>query len=355
MQLNHIFVRPVLHTEEEQFKDLMTAHHYLGFCPKIGETAWYVAVYEDHWIALISFSVSALKSEARDKWIGWSHRNQFGRLKLVVNNNRFLILPDYHFKNMASRVISQCLKRLNSDWLDLFGHEILLVETFVDPNRFQGTVYKASNWHYIGNTRGFKRAKKAYLCVSSPKMIFVKVLRKDARKVLSHSILDKTFQIGTPKMTLAVEHMRSLPDFFKNLPDPRRSQGQRHQLHTILALAAGAVLCGMIGYKAISDWVNGPGQKARIRFACYYQNGKYIVPGESTIRRALISVDPDELEKALQCWNDTYSIQDESLAIDGKVMRNAIDSDGNQTHILGVVGYNTLISYGKKNWNHPNK
>ncbi len=119
-------------------------------------------------------------------------------------------------------------------------------------------------------------------------------------------------------------------------------------MHTILALAAGAVLCGMVGYKAISDWVTGLGQKARIRFACYYQDGEYIVPGESTIRRVLISVDPDELEKALQRWNNTYSPQDESLAIDGKVMRNAIDPDGNQTHILGAVGHQTQISYGKK-------
>ncbi len=348
MQLGDILVRLVLKAEEEQFKKLMSVHHYLGFCPKIGETIWYLASYKDQWVALISFSVSALKIKVRDDWIGWNHRNQFGRLKFVTNNNRFLILPGYHLKNAASKVISQCLKRLNSDWLNRFDHEILLVETFVDPILFQGVIYKASNWTYIGNSKGFKRDKNAYHPRSSPKMIFVKELRRNARKILSRSILDKTFQVGTPKMTLAAEHMRSLPDFFKEISDPRRPEGQRHQLHSTLALAAGAVLCGMEGYKAISDWTKNLGQKARARFDCYYRHGEYSVPGESTIRRTLINVDPDELEKALQRWNATYSKQDESLAIDGKVMRNAIDKDGNQTHILGVVGHNTLTSYGEK-------
>ncbi len=348
MQLENIFVRPVLKAEEVQFKSLMNAHHYLGFCPKIGETIWYIATLENQWIALISFSVSALKVKVRDDWIGWSQRNQFGRLKLVINNNRFLILPGYHIRNTASRVLSLCLKRLKNDWLNRFGHEVLLVETFVDPNRFQGTIYKASNWIYIGNSKGFKRVKNIYHPKSYPKMVFLKELRKDARKILSCSILDKTFQTGAPKMTLAAEYMRSLPDFFKEISDPRRSQGQRHQLHITLALAAAAVLCGMEGYKAISDWTKNLGQKARARFACNYRHGKYSVPGESTIRRALINVDPDELEKALQSWNATYGKQDESLAIDGKVMRNAIDKDGNQTHILGIVGHHTLTSYGKK-------
>jgi hypothetical protein len=104
----------------------------------------------------------------------------------------------------------------------------------------------------------------------------------------------------------------------------------------------------MDGYKAISDWVKNLGHDARARFNCYYHKGQYSVPGESTIRRVLISVDPDELEKSLQSWNDTYGKQDESLAIDGKVMCNAIDENGNQTHILGLFGHSTKISYGKK-------
>ena len=69
----------------------MRQHHYLGALPKIGETLWYVAVCRHEWVALLSFSASALKCEARDRWIGWDFRLQYGRLKLIVNNSRFLI------------------------------------------------------------------------------------------------------------------------------------------------------------------------------------------------------------------------------------------------------------------------
>ena len=110
MKLSEINVRQVVKSEEEQFKTLMQKHHYLGFVPKIGKTTWYVAEYQEKWVSLLSFSVSALKCAARDKWIGWDHRHQYGRLKLVINNNRFLILPDYHIRNLASKVLSLCFK-----------------------------------------------------------------------------------------------------------------------------------------------------------------------------------------------------------------------------------------------------
>ena len=101
---------------------------YLGFVPKMGETLWYVATVNNEWVSILSFSVSALKCKARDQWIGWSYRHQYGRLKLIVNNNRFLILPGWHIRNLASRTLSLCLKRLVDDWAMVFGHKIVVVE-----------------------------------------------------------------------------------------------------------------------------------------------------------------------------------------------------------------------------------
>ena len=147
---------------------------------------------------------------------------------------------------------------------------------------------------------------------------------------------------------LNAEQMQSLPDFFKQIPDPRRSQGLRHPLATVLAIAAGAVLCGMCGYKAISDWADSLGQKARRRFGCRYENGRYVVPSESIIRDVLIRVDPVHLDRALQRWNKVYAKQDESLAIDGKTMCNAIDDQGYQTHIMSVVGHQSKICHTQK-------
>jgi len=74
-------------------------------------------------------------------------------LKLVVNNSRFLILPDWHIPNLGSRVLSLCHKKLPTDWQNIFGHPVLLLETFVDTLNFHGTVYKAANWQYLGNTK----------------------------------------------------------------------------------------------------------------------------------------------------------------------------------------------------------
>lgn len=146
---------------------------------------------------------------------------------------------------------------------------------------------------------------------------------------------------------LSADHMQSLPSFFADIPDPRRAQGTRHRLSTVLALAAGATLCGMRGYKAFSDWAYNLGQKARRRFGCRYENGRSVVPSESIIRDVLMRVDPVHLDTALKHWNKVYGKEDESLAIDGKTMCNAIDAQG-QTHIMSVIGHETKACYTQK-------
>jgi len=147
---------------------------------------------------------------------------------------------------------------------------------------------------------------------------------------------------------LNAQQMQTLPNFFADIPDPRRAQGRRHPLSTVLAIAAGATLCGMRGYLAISDWAKSLGQKARERFGCRSQNRRYIVPSLSIIRDVLIRVDPVHLDRALQRWNQTYGQQDESLAIDGKTMCNAIDDQGHQTHIMSAIGHQSKTCYTQK-------
>jgi hypothetical protein len=349
LNLSEILVRRVCPPEKLQFQQLMQEYHYLGALPKISETLWYIATFDDQWIALLSFSAAALKCSARDRWIGWDIRHQYDRLKPVTNNSRFLILPDWHFPNLASRILSLCHKRLPTDWKAAFGHPIVLLETFVDPQKFHGTIYKAANWIYVGNTKGFHRTRQGYSATAqSPKMVFVKPLTSEAQTLLSRPILDPAYRTGGPKIMLRAQQMESLPDFFKEIPDPRRSQGRRHRLPTVLSLAAAATLCGMRGYLAISDWAKALGQKARQRFGCRYQNKRYIVPSLSIIRDVLIRVDPMHLDRALQRWNQIYAQQDESLAIDGKTMCNAIDDQGYQTHIMSAIGHQSKACYTQK-------
>jgi hypothetical protein len=242
-----------------------------------------------------------------------------------------------------------CQKRLTADWQKVFGHPIVLLETFVDPQRFQGTIYKAANWIHVGNSKGFSRSRNGYSHTAhSPKMVFVKPLVPDAQALLSRPVLPAACRKGGPTLMLSAQQMQSLPEFFKNIPDPRRAQGRRHRLSTVLAIAAGASLCGMHGYLAISDWAKGLGQKARQRFGCRYRNGRHLVPSLSIIRDVLVRVEPMHLDRAIQRWNQTYGEQDKTLAIDGKTMCNAIDDQGYQTHIMSAVGHQSKICYTQK-------
>ncbi len=149
-------------------------------------------------------------------------------------------------------------------------------------------------------------------------------------------------------MKLSAYHMKSLPYFFKEINDPRRVQGRRHRIETVVSIAAAAILCGMRGYSAIDDWAKALSQHARARFGCRFQNRKYIVPSESIIRDVLIRIDPVELDQSLQRWNEEYGSRDESLAIDGKTMCNAIDDDGRRIHIMSAVGHQSGQCYTQK-------
>jgi len=88
----------------------------------------------------------------------------------------------------------------------------------------------------------------------------------------------------------------------------------------VLGIAAGAVLCGMRGYKAIAEWAQSLGQQSRRRFSCRYEGNHYVVPSEYVLRDVLIRVTPADLDRALQRWNERYGAGDETLAIDGKTM-----------------------------------
>jgi hypothetical protein len=142
LNLQAVILHPIQQTEQTRFQFLMDTHHYLGALPKIGHTLWYVASVDGQWLALISFSAAAWKCAARDQWIGWSYRYQYDRLHLIANNSRFLILPEHHYPNLASRVLSLCERRIAQDWQTRFGYPLLLLETFVDPRYFQGTIYR---------------------------------------------------------------------------------------------------------------------------------------------------------------------------------------------------------------------
>jgi len=161
--LDQVQVRLVERAELENFKQLLNEHHYLGSLKEVGQRLHYVATdARGQWLALLVFSAPAKHLKHRDKWIGWSPAQRHRRLSLITNNSRFLILPGRSVPNLASRVLGLTLQRLSADWQACYGHPVLVVETFVDPAQFCGTVYSASGWTELGQTDGWGRRRRDY-------------------------------------------------------------------------------------------------------------------------------------------------------------------------------------------------
>ena len=200
----------------------------------------------------------------------------------------------------------------------------------------------------VGHTRGFRRRGNGYGEASTPKRVFVYPLVRDVHRQLSGPTLDPTLAKGAAKTMLSAAQMRSLPECFTDIDDPRTRAGRRHSLSCILALATAATLCGARGYKAMGEWVDALGHKALERFGVRRRNGVPTPPCRSTIRSLLIRVDPAQLDGALQRWHHQHGTPDEALAIDGKTLRNAIDEQGKQVHVMSVVGHDTKATYTQK-------
>ncbi len=135
-------------------------------------------------LGCLLFGAAAWKTQRRDRYIGWSHEQREKRLGLLTNNTRFLILPWVNVKHLASCVLAMCLRRLNCDWMQKYGSDLALVETFVDTERFKGTCYRASNWLFVGQTKGRSRQDRYSRKKVPIKDTYVYPLRKDFRKLL---------------------------------------------------------------------------------------------------------------------------------------------------------------------------
>ena len=326
-------------TKQRALTNSWRATTILGALPKIGQTGWYVAPWRDPWGAPLSLSGAALKCGVRDRWIGWDFRSPYGRLTLIAHNSRVLILPDWHRPNLGSRVLALTERRIGADGQARVGPPVLRLETFVDPRRFQGGVYRAANWIELGLTQGDRRTRAGYSAdADAPKRVFVRPLCRTPQQQLTPPDRYHLHLTGAPKIMRKAEQMRRLPRGLRPMADPRRPQGRRPRRPVVLGIAVGATRCGMRGYTALSDWAAGLGPQARMRFGCRREQGPCVVPRECVIRAWLVRIDPGALDRALQAWNQAVGMHDEAGALDGKTMKNALDATGHRTHIMSVVG-----------------
>lgn len=159
-------------------------YHYLGYTPFCGAQLRYFVKSGNDILALLGFSAAAWKVAPRDNFIGWNDASREKNLHLIVNNARFLILPWIKSKNLASRILSMSGKRLPDDWENQYNYRPLLLETFVEKDRFTGSCYKAANWIYVGDTKG-RGKKDRYNKYSLPiKSIHLYPLSKSFKEIL---------------------------------------------------------------------------------------------------------------------------------------------------------------------------
>ena len=136
------------------WNELIERYHYLGYKPLPGAQIRYLVENNKDTIAAVGFGAAAWTVAPRDQWIGWNDRQRKQNLHLVVNNARFLILPWVKSKNLASKILASAAKRLPKDWEKKYSYKPVLLETFVQKNKFKGTCYRAANWLKLGDTKG---------------------------------------------------------------------------------------------------------------------------------------------------------------------------------------------------------
>jgi len=153
--LGPLTILPVRRTPEEALYDgLIAEHHYLGFVRPVGEHLKYVVWAGERPVACLGWGSAPRHLEARDRFIGWSPATRRRNVHLLAYNTRFLMLPWVRVAHLASHLLGRIARSIGSDWERAYGHPVHYLETFVDPERFRGTCYRAANWTALGVTTG---------------------------------------------------------------------------------------------------------------------------------------------------------------------------------------------------------
>lgn len=170
------------------FRGMLQAHHYLGYTGPVGENLKYLVFdRHDRLLAALLFGAAAWQVAGRDQWIGWTESARRQNLSRVANNMRFLIVPWMQVPHLASHLLAQVSRRLSADWQHKYGHPIVLLETFVEIDRFKGTCYRAANWIPVGHTTGRSRNDR-YTHLSVPiKSVWLQPLHKQCQRLLSQA------------------------------------------------------------------------------------------------------------------------------------------------------------------------
>jgi hypothetical protein len=267
-------------TQQARWNRLVKERHYLRRARLVGEQCRYAVSYQGQWVALLGWSAAAWHLGPRDEWLGWSEEQRRRRLHFLAQNSRFVILADRtRYPNLGTRSMKLCLDQLSADWQAQHGHPLVALESFVDGQLFRGTLYQASNWTLLGPTAGFGRvAEDFYVRHARPKQLWVRRLHPQARAWLGAPQLPaprQAYEQALPaRWDLPLGQLGSLRERFAAVSEFRKGQGKRHRIPTVLAIAAGAKMAGVIGgYSGIASYAHNLTRPQRRALHCWFGRG----------------------------------------------------------------------------------
>lgn len=185
-QLRPIEVVQVRRTADESlFNSLVEHHHYLGYEQPVGEHLKYLVWSDGRPVACMAWSSAPRHLGSRDRFIGWDQQARKRNIRFIAYNTRFLILPWIRVPHLATHILGRVAAMLPGDWQRLYGHPVWFAETFIDPDRFRGTCYRAANWIYMGRTTGRGKDDLTHRQNRSIKEVFGLPLTRKFRELLS--------------------------------------------------------------------------------------------------------------------------------------------------------------------------
>jgi hypothetical protein len=351
--LRKVTVRLLADNEVGQFNFYLEREHYLESSRFAGQSLRYVAEIEGQWVALLTFSAPALHLKARERQIGWSPRQRARRLGFVVNNSRFLVLPErQRYPNLASRVLGLVLRRLSADWQERWGHPVMVVETFVDESRYRGTCYRACGFQAVGATEGFKRASRDfYEEHGQPKQLYLRPLDSDAYRKLRQARWPKELAVFEADVAgpcpFQAPALESLLDRLSVMGDLRYGHGLQHPLRFVLACAAVCTLMGACGYRAFENTSKKFTQRQLRAMSAKpnEEDGRYYPPSDSTFQRVISQIEAPRLASIIGDWLAEQEIGAlAQLAVDGKVLRGSGRHDGKPVQLLSAVTHHLRLT-----------
>jgi hypothetical protein len=185
-QLRPVDVQQVRRSGDEPlFNSLIEHHHYLGYQQPVGEHLKYLVWAQGRPVACLAWSSAPRHLGSRDRYIGWNKQARQRNLRFLAYNTRFLILPWIRTPHLASHILSRVTGVLSGDWERMYGHPVWFVETFIDPERFRGTCYRAANWILLGRTTGRGKDDMTHRQNRSIKEVYGLPLTRRFRELLS--------------------------------------------------------------------------------------------------------------------------------------------------------------------------